>query len=447
MDRSVLLQQFEAPTGWREKANAGIELYRKGDAHVRVVDRENRPVPHARLHIEQKTHAFRFGANCFMLDELETPEKNEAYKARFAALFNLATLPFYWDANEPSPGQTRFAKDSPRLYRRPAPDLCLEFCRAHGIEPREHGLAYPAFFPRWIKGADRPTVKRALERRMAEIAARYADQIPTIEVTNEMDWPSVGLDFYNDPDFVLWCFQTAEKYFPKNKLAINEVTPHAWGDRCRATDLYYAYTQANLLRGARIDAVGMQYHLFFPEETFAKDSRPYLSPENLSAHLDLYANLQKPLQITEVTVPAFTDRPDDEELQASLLENLYTLWFSHPAVEQIVYWNLIDGYAHLWDPDPAKIRASQGDMTRGENIYRGGLLRFDGSPKPAYHTLDRLIHRTWHTSLEGATDEAGLLPLRGFYGEYEITTSLGDSSQTRRFTLSPTPQTEFRIVL
>ena len=35
----------------------------------------------------------------------------------------------------------------------------------------------------------------------------------------------------------------------------------------------------------------------------------------------------------------------------------------HPAVEQIVYCNTVDGYAHLWNPDPEKIRASRGDMT------------------------------------------------------------------------------------
>ena len=45
-------------------------------------------------------------------------------------------------------------------------------------------------------------------------------------------------------------------------------------------------------------------------------------------------------------------------VQAALLENMYTLWFSHPNMEQIIYWNLVDGYAHVWDPDPEKIRAA-----------------------------------------------------------------------------------------
>ena len=35
-------------------------------------------------------------------------EKNEKYKKHFADLFNMATLPFYWDALEPCEGEPRF---------------------------------------------------------------------------------------------------------------------------------------------------------------------------------------------------------------------------------------------------------------------------------------------------------------------------------------------------
>ena len=62
----------------------------------------------------------------------------------------MATLPFYWNATEPEEGKTRYAKNSPKLYRRPPIDLCIEFCEKHGIEPREHGLAYEHLFPEWL---------------------------------------------------------------------------------------------------------------------------------------------------------------------------------------------------------------------------------------------------------------------------------------------------------
>ena len=119
-------------------------------------------------------------------------------------------------------GKPRYAKDSPKIYRRPTPDLCIEFCERHGIEPREHALAYDQFFPKWLYDAGVEEVKRELERRYREISERYADKIRTIEVTNEMSWAKGKTSFYDEPDFVEWCFKLAEKHFPNNQLVINE---------------------------------------------------------------------------------------------------------------------------------------------------------------------------------------------------------------------------------
>ena len=58
----------------------------------------------------------------------------------------MATLPFYWNDLEPEKGKQRYEKDSPKIYRRPTIDLCIEYCEQNGIEPREHALAYDAFF-------------------------------------------------------------------------------------------------------------------------------------------------------------------------------------------------------------------------------------------------------------------------------------------------------------
>lgn len=419
-----------------ERVSSGIEKYRKGDCSVKIVDENGAPVTGATVRIKQKSHEFRFGANIFMLDELETPEKNEKYKKYFADVFNMATLPFYWDSLEPERGKPRYAKDSSKVYRRPAPDLCIEFCEKNGIEPREHALAYEAFYPKWLYDASVDEIKKELERRFAEISERYADKIPTIEVTNEMAWTKGKTDFYDDPDYVRWCFELAEKYFPNNQLVINETTGNSWGDKCRASDKYYAYTEAAMLKGARIDAIGMQYHLFNKREEEYEKTRLTLNPESLYKHMDLYSNFGKPLQVTEVTVPAFSWEAEDEEIQAELIEKLYPIWFSHPNVEQIVYWNLVDGYAHFWDPDPEKIKASQGDMTIGENYYYGGLLRFDLSPKPAYFKIKELTRKTWHTELDATSDEKGSVDFRGFYGKYDLEITKDGKTVTKEIDLS-----------
>lgn len=419
-ETAKVYELFESQKDFYEKVTAeGIEKYRKGDGKIIFKDKNGAPIKGAKIKINQKSHEFRFGANLFMLDELETEEKNEKYKKCFAELFNMATLPFYWRDLEPEKGKQRYDKDSPKIYRRPATDLCIEFCEEHGIEPREHALAYEQWFPTWLKGESTEVVKRELKRRYSEISERYADKIPTIEVTNEMiSWGDGVTDFYNDPDYVAYCFKLAEKYFPNNELCINEATRFCWTDWCSPYCAYYSYIENAILKGARIDAIGMQYHIF--KEQYSDEYFKLLNLEGLYKHMELFAKFGKPLEVTEITIPSYSWKEEDEKLQADILEHLYTLWFSHPAVKQIVYWNVVDGYAHLWTQDRAAIKASQGDMTLGENTYHGGLLRFDMSPKPAYFKMKELLTERWHTEASLLSDENGEAKFRGFFGDYDM---------------------------
>jgi len=443
-ERRKVLELFENQKDITKAiTDAGIERYRKGNAHIILKDSEGKPLKNVKIKLKQKNHEFRFGANLFMLEELETEEKNEKYKKYFADVFNMATLPFYWDGLEPEKGKPRYEKNSPKVYRRPSPDLCMEFCREHDIEPREHALAYEGFFPKWLYGASVHEIKTNLERRFKEISERYSDSIPTIEVTNELEWAEGRTAIYDEPDYMEWCFKLAEKYFPKNKLVPNEITRLSWNDRGKVTDKYYAYLEANMLKGCRFDAIGMQYHTFFKKEEEYEKTRPYYDPHNLMKHMDLYSRFGKPLQVTEITIPAYSNEAEDEAIQAEIIENLYTIWFSHPNVEQIIYWNTVDGYAHLWDPSPEKIKASQGNMSLGENVYYGGLLRFDMTPKPAYNTIKNLIQNVWHTECELVTDENGEAVMRGFYGKYDVTYTAEGKEVTKSINLSKEQHNNF----
>ena len=443
-----LLELFHEKREETEKRIAdGIEKYRKGDLEILIKDKDGAPIKGARLTLSQKNHEFKFGANLFMLDEMESTEKNEKYKKAFAETFNIATLPFYWNATEPERGHLRYGKNSTPMYRRPPIDLCMEFCEQNGIEPREHALAYVSLFPKWLNDCSVPEIKRELERRYQEISERYADKIPTIEVTNELLWESKYVavpSIYEENDYLDFAFALAKKYFPKNQLAINEA-PFVWRENARTTDHYYAYTEAAIRRGVRIDAIGMQYHLFCKQDEIYQATRKYLSPEWLYRHMDLYARFGKPLQVTEITIPAFSNDPENEAVQAELIEWLYSIWFSHPAMEQIIYWNLVDGYAYVSDPE--KIKDSQGDMTIGENMYYGGLFRFDMTPKPAFFAIQNLIKKKWHTDTSLVTDTEGRAKMRGFYGTYAFTVETENGIETREITLSKDGKNNIEIIL
>ena len=123
--------------------------------------------------------------------------------------------------------------------------------------------------------------------------------------------------------------------------------------------------------------------------------------------MDVLSSFGKPLEITEVTVPTVGTGDEAEALQAEILKNLYTLWFSIPQMETVVYWNTVEGTA--WNAPNGSWR---------ENDCRGGLFRRDFTPKPAAKMLYHLFHEQWCTMLTVKTDENGCADLRGFYGDY-----------------------------
>jgi len=436
-DRDGVLDLFRLSAAETDaRVRAGIEANRKGTLKILFKDGNGKPCETTHVKIRQKKHDFKYGANLFMLDEIvDSAEKNEAYKEHFAAAFNLATLPFYWSDVEPEEGKPRYAKDSPRVYRRPAPDLCVEWCEAHGIEPKAHCLNYVADFcsPGWAKG-DVTREKQLLEKRFRELAARYAHRIPMWEVTNEtLHWQKGRLDassFYAEPDLVEWSFKTAERYFASNKLVINEGGGNAWGGPnafSGTRSAYYMQIENALLKGCRIDSVGIQSHFWGDAKTAKSRAGRYYDPQFIFSYLDSYAQLGKPIQITEVTIPAYSNDPGDEAVQAELLRNFYRIWFSHPAMEAIIYWNVPDGYAHA---------ATPGDFSKGENVYYGGLCRFDMTPKPAYDVIRELFGREWHTDLERDVS-GGRMAFRGFHGTYEIEATSNGKTVTREFHLGP----------
>lgn len=425
--RKLYMASYEEDKGNIDmKIAEGIEKYRKGYCRVRIIDENGNPISGKAIKLTQKTHDFKYGANIFMLDEFESEKDNAEYRRFFKEHFNLATVPFYWDALEPQEGKPRYDKNSEKIYRRPAPDLCVDYCEENGILPKLHCLVYDKFTPEWLQKLPLDEVKKKYEERFRQIAERYSGRMYEFEVINELlcesGW-SLKTKLSDQKDIIEWSFNLARKYFPNEVLVINEGNPIQGLSRDDYRNPYYMMIENSLQKGTQIDKIGLQNHMFTGvtarneeqyENCVRNFDKGFCNPKSIWKGLDVISELGLPLELTEVTIPTLGDTIEDEELQADMLKLWYSVWFSHPAVETIVYWNTIDGYAY------------NDGKSWNENNCRGGLWHHDLTPKKSAEMLKKLFNEIWHTDLELITDKDGYIDFRGFYGDYIAETDDGN---------------------
>ncbi len=438
--REAVLRPFVENKDYMDaRVQAGINTHRKGYARLCFVDRAGNPLDNVHVNAVQRTHDFKFGCTLFLLDEMETEEKNQAYREIFPTVFNQGILPFYWKDLEPEQGHPRYARDSRKIYRRPAPDLCVEYCQQHGLHMKGHCIVYDSFAPQWLP-REIAGIKAAYERHMAELAARYAGVIPEWDVINE----TLLYDIYDprmtplfrEDDYVEWAFACARRYFKNNTLFINEAGGGIWGDFRGSRSPYYMQLELLRAHGVPFDRVGLQAHSFFRREDEERLSAGRYDPQHVFDTMDYYGRVA-PLHVSEVTFPAYNGDQEDEEIQAEILRNMYRMWFSHEKMEAIVYWNLVDGYTHV---------ANGGSWN--ENYYGGGLLHHDDlSEKPAFTALKQLITKEWHTTAALDSGSTSHVTLNGFYGLYDITAVHDGHTVTQTIHLAKCMDREHTIVI
>lgn len=397
-----------------------IENHRKGYCKLHLTDANGKPIKNKIIKVNQVSHDFGFGANIFMLDEFDDNELNKTYRKEFKKYFNLATVPFYWDGLEPEKNNPRYDKKSRKVWRRPSPELCVEYCEENRIMPKLHCLVYDKFIPEWLPLNDMAAMEKLYEERFRQISERFSGRLLEFEVINELLCES-GWDYKSiissKRDIIEWSFKLARKYLKDETLVINEHNQIIDLAKKGYRNAYFMMIENALKSGTEIDKIGIQHHIFTGAscanetdyENAVKRGDQHVNPDMILKGLDKIAELGLPLEMTEVTVPTFGESDEDEELQADLLELLYSVWFSHPAVHDIVYWNVPDGYAYI---------GNKGIWN--ENNCRGGLWHHDLTPKKSALRLKKLINEVWHTEEVLTTDQNGYAEFRGFYGEYSI---------------------------
>lgn len=370
---------------------------------------------------------FRFGANIFMLGQYGD-QRDRLYEEKFTKLLNAATVPLYWEGTEPQKGQTRYSADTPDdIYRRPPADKVVSFCEKNRLHMKGHPLFWHEFIPAWTSVMPYSELKKYIVKRFTEISERYAGKIELFDVVNE---PSRVYDVYMrdrrgrgafilpEDDYCMWLFDLARRLFPSNRLILNDTVGASFHEYRGKYSGYYLNIKDLLSRGAGIDEIGFQCHLGDRGGENVYDS------ERLYNVLDTYASFGKTINISEISIPSVIEGEPDEELQAAAAERLYRVCFSHPAVTGITWWNLTDDGV-------LTTKRKAGD----ENLPSTGLIDGGYNEKAAYKTLYRLIHEEWTTN-ETLRAVGGNACFRGFFGEYELTITIGERKIVRGLRLS-----------
>ncbi len=386
-------------------ANQRIASIRKAPAQIRIVDSKGNPVAGASVRVEQRRHSFLFGCNAFRFDH-HPAEQNQEYAARFSALFNYATLAFYWGMYEPQKGDTRH-------YAQAHKGLA-DWLSAHQIEAKGHPLVWHDVYPAWAP-SDPDLVREAVHNRIATLLPEYKPEIRRWDVVNEATVSrafDTGIGRWVRRDGPAGMVETALRWAheadPDAELIYNDFNV---GPQHRRL------IQQLIKNNAPFQVIGIQSHMHHREWPLAE----------AWDICEEYSKFGKRLHFSEVTVlsgkhgwelpPPWPTTSEGEQRQAEYVERLYTLLFSHPAVQAITWWDLEDGE---WMGAP------------------GGLLRADLTPKPAYDRLLKLIHEIWWTRESLTSDSAGACRFVGFLGDYEMTIQKGDLSKTIRQSLQKT---------
>lgn len=397
--------------------------HRHTRATVTVVDGAGRPLAEHEVRVEQIRHAFLFGSIGFdfvgLANELGTTPRYSPFggasvetartiEPLWFDLFNQVTLPFYWRGFEPARG----APDAGRLRR------TATWFAERGVAVKGHPLLWHTMAPSWLLGLSDEEVEDEIRDRIAREVSTLGDVVPTWDAINE----AVIMPVFDREDnavtrlaqrlgrvrMVRLAVDAAREADPSVSLLLNDFNLSADYERL---------VEEVLAAGVRIDALGLQSHMhqgYRGEEYFA-DVLDRFSRFGLPLHLTENTLLSGDLMPAEVTdlndyvVDAWPSTPEGEARQADEIVRHYSQLVAHPAVQAVNYWGLTDEGAWLGAPC--------------------GLVRADGTPKPAYAALRGLIKDAWWlppTTVR--TDEHGRLQIDAFAGDFRLTVG-GDTTE------------------
>lgn len=271
-------------------------------------------------------------------------------------------------------------------------DNIYNFAKNNNLVFRYHAVAWGSQYPGWLNSIyplslDDPAVtatdeemeafvtifKAEIDNYMAEMAARYP-YMDQIDVLNE----NLYLTTYNGKehaagtpifragmggpgetgyDWAIWLFERARHYFPNSKLVMNDFELES-----NPAGINEMLDVIKVLRDrGLIDGFGTQAHTFNIYSMWNVAS-------TLKQRIDLMASGGVPVYATEFDIASGS--PASEANQLRSYQNVFPVFWEHPAVAGISLWGYVEG--QTW-------------------ISGTGLLNSDGTKRSAMIWLENYM--------------------------------------------------------
>lgn len=386
----ITYQGQEEGAAWRSEALERIDSLRKTAFTIRLKDEKGKPIEKVVVQAVLEEHDFKWGAAVSAKDLLENPAQIQYFRS----LFNIAVF-----ENDLKIKRWSFADKRTETMQ------ALELMHRADIAVKGHVLIWPGF--RYLTNdfqqlKNQPEATRTqMQNHVRNILEQTKGQISHWDVVNEA-YTNQDLQKVTGSEEVLYDgFRIAKEIDPKVGRFVNDfgiISKGGIDEEKRKW--YYEYIQRiDENTGGLVNGLGLQCHM-------GSDLTP---PEKVLEILDYYSTLGKQISISE-----FTMEIDDPILRKQYTRDFIIAAFSHPSVSEFLFWG-------FYGPTHPKA-----------DIFKDGWQL--GSMGEAFYYLTQQL---WKTQIVAATDEAGELRQRGFYGRYSYSFMHNNRLQSGTFRLQP----------
>jgi GH35 family endo-1,4-beta-xylanase len=397
---------IEVVKTWRDLANERIDLYRKSDLTLIVKNNSGALINGATVEVKLTRHQFKFGA--VVNKKFSTSPYSETYKETFLKYFSAS-------------GFANGLKSKSRggISEQQA-DITMPWFLENQIKVRGHALQWEkvSTFRQEMKDIYNDATLTDIEKgnqliSLSEVHFHHSLEkwdVGAWDVINETINNKVINELVPQNTFTYW-FELANQLRaqynrPDIKLYLNDyqvisaILPSAQS----RIENYMAIIDQLIAENAPIEGIGFQSRI----------KKGYIEPEILYNRLVEFEKYNLPYQATEFEIRDSDDYIYTDSKKKQILNELLTIYFSHPNTDGIWHWTFADN-------------------ENGSSPW--ALFKFDGTPYPCGEEWMRMMDEDFNTNLILTTDTNGKINLRGFKGTYEIKVTKNGQTTTTSYTL------------